>query len=185
MKNIPRSGRLALAAVLLCAAAGTALAAAKTRTKAPAGGLPRYGVMVYSDLCIQQPSGEIGGQRVSLHRFAEGDSVFYEFTAGALSWPLVASEVNIDAGSGAIDFSVAGADDGERKFIGRFSKDGRTLTLDGAYCGGDASMPMRLARVTDFGARLKNCKPCPRPQPAPEEPAEEAPQTAPAEMPAA
>lgn len=183
MKNTRRSGARVLAAALLLGFVGGAAAAAKARPKAPAAGLPRYGVMVYSDLCVQQPNGDIGGQRISLHRFAEADTVFYEFTAGALSWPLVASEVNIDAASGTIDFTVTGADDEERKFSGKFSRDGRTLLLDGGYCGGDPGMPMRLSRVSDFGAKLKNCKPCPPQKEAPEQtmPAQE--QAQPAEMP--
>jgi hypothetical protein len=181
MKTTRRSGARALAAALLLGAVGGAVAAPKAGPKAPAAGLPRYGVMVYSDLCVQQPNGDIGGQRISLHRFAEADTVFYEFTAGALSWPLVASEVNIDAASGALDFTVTGADGEERKISGTFSRDGRTLLLEGGYCGGDASMPMRLSRVRDFGAKLKNCRPCPprkdgpapmMPAQAPAEPAE-------------
>ena len=67
------SPRLAamLAALLLAGATGAAVAA---KGKKPAG-LERYGVAVYSDLCLQKDSGEIGGQRVTLHRFAEADSV--------------------------------------------------------------------------------------------------------------
>ena len=111
--NSLKSPRLAamLAALLLAGATGGAIAAAKG--KKPAG-LERYGVAVYSDLCLQKDSGEIGGQRVTLHRFAEADSVIYEFTAGALSWPIVANDVNLDAATGAFDFTIAGADNEER-----------------------------------------------------------------------
>ncbi|WP_317202447.1 hypothetical protein [Janthinobacterium sp.] len=186
MNTIRRFGRWTLAAAVLGGAVGAA-AAAHVARKAPAQGLPRYGVAVYSDLCMQEHSGEIGGQRISLHRFAEADTVLYEFTAGALSWPLVASEVNIDAKSGAIDFTIVGADDEERKISGKFSRDGRSLTLEGGYCDGAAGMPMRLSRVSDFGARLKACKPCPAPKPTPqaEPPRREPALTAPVEMPAA
>ncbi|MDN2713018.1 hypothetical protein O0880_26720 [Janthinobacterium sp. SUN118] len=166
-----KSPRLAamLAALLLAGATGAAFAAAKARKPA---GLERYGVTVYSDLCLQKDSGEIGGQRVTLHRFAEADSVIYEFTAGALSWPIVASDVNLDAATGAFDFTIAGADSEERTIVGKFSKDGQTLTLEGDYCGGNVRMPMKLSRVRDFGRPLKNCTPCP---PMPEVPAEPAP----------
>lgn len=158
-----------LAVLLLAGATGAAVAAAKG--KKPAG-LERFGVTVYSDLCLQKDSGEIGGQRVTLHRFAEADSVIYEFTAGALSWPIVASDVNLDAATGAFDFTIAGADSEERTIVGKFSKDGQTLTLEGDYCGGNVRMPMKLSRVRDFGRPLKNCTPCP---PMPEAPAEPAP----------
>ncbi|OEZ52941.1 hypothetical protein [Janthinobacterium lividum] len=58
----PRLAAL-LAALLLAGATGAAVAAVKG--KKPAG-LERYGVAVYSDLCLQKDSGEIGGQRVTL-----------------------------------------------------------------------------------------------------------------------
>ena len=110
--NSFKSPRLAalLAALLLAGATGTAIAAAKG--KKPAG-LERYGVAVYSDLCLQKDSGEIGGQRVTLHRFAEADSVIYEFTAGALSWPIVASDVNLDAATRLLRRQCAHADETE------------------------------------------------------------------------
>lgn len=175
----PRLGAM-LAALLLMSTAGVAIAA--TKGKKPAG-LERYGVAVYSDLCLQKDSGEIGGQRVTLHRFAEADSVIYEFTAGALSWPIVASDVNLDAATGAFDFTIAGADSEERTLVGKFSKDGQTLTLEGDYCGGNVRMPMKLSRVRDFGRPLKTCTPCP-PMPeapaAPAEPAEPAQESTPA-----
>jgi hypothetical protein len=175
------SPRLAvlLAALLFAGATGAAVAAVKG--KKPAG-LERYGVAVYSDLCLQKDSGEIGGQRVTLHRFAEADSVIYEFTAGALSWPIVANDVNLDAATGAFDFTIAGADSEERTIVGKFSKDGQTLTLEGDYCGGNVRMPMKLSRVRDFGRPLKNCTPCP---PVPEAPAEAVPAEESAPVPAA
>ena len=166
-----KSPRLAamLAALLLAGATGAAFATAKG--KKPAG-LERYGVAVYSDLCLQKDSGEIGGQRVTLHRYAEADSVIYEFTAGALSWPIVANDVNLDDATGAFDFTIAGADSEERTIAGKFSKDGQTLTLEGDYCGGNVRMPMKLSRVRDFGRPLKHCTPCPArpeaPAPAPD-----------------
>ena len=164
------SPRLAilLAALLFAGATGAAVAA---KGKKPAG-LERYGVAVYSDLCLQKDSGEIGGQRVTLHRFAEADSVIYEFTAGALSWPIVANDVNLDAATGVFDFTIAGADGEERTIVGKFSRDGQTLTLEGDYCGGNVRMPMKLSRVRDFGRPLKNCTPCP---PTPQAPAETVP----------
>jgi hypothetical protein len=161
-------GRRALSVLFLSALMAQASAATRQH------GLPRYGVAVYSDLCIEQDSGDIGGQRISVHRFAEGDSVFYEFTAGALSWPVVASDVEINDGTGVLTFTVEGQDGQQRTVIGRFSTDGETLTLDGGYCA-DASMPMRLAKVRDFGRKLKSCRACPVAAPAQVAPAAEAP----------
>ncbi|CDG85095.1 hypothetical protein [Janthinobacterium agaricidamnosum] len=176
MNKNRRIVRLALAGAVVLGLGGLAGAAVAAKAKAKAEarqqsasrGLARYGVAVYSDLCLQSDSGDIGGQRITLHRFAEADTVIYEFTAGALSWPVVASDVNLDQATGVFDFTVQGADEEERKIVGKFARDGQSLTLEGAYCGGDASMPMKLSLVKDFGAKLKNCKPCPAPKELPE-----------------
>ncbi|WP_395405894.1 hypothetical protein ACHMW6_04420 [Pseudoduganella sp. UC29_106] len=132
-------------------------------------GVPRYGMAVYSDLCVNQESGEYGGQRVTLQRFAEVDTVVYEFTAGGLSWPLVAVDVNVDPRGKMIYFTVQPPDEDERTISGEFSPDGETLTLDGGYCQ-DQSQPMVLAKVKDFGAKAKSCKACPQPKAEPVKP---------------
>lgn len=170
----------------LVAGAGAAWAAGKSQAKG-AQGLPRYGVAVYSDLCIQRDSGDIGGQRITFHRFAENDSVIYEFTAGTLSWPVVASDVNLDGDNGLFDFTIQSVDNQEHTIAGRFARDGKSLTLVGAYCGGDAAMPMVLSKITDFGAKLKQCKACPPSKAVPPEeiPPEPTEPPAPREMPEA
>jgi hypothetical protein len=145
--------RRTVSAVLLMSVAAIAAAGGK--------GLPRYGVAVYSDLCVESESGDVGGQRISLHRFADGDSVIYEFTAGGLSMPLVASDVSIDDGTGVLTFTVTVADNEERTIIGRFAKDGRTLTLTGSYDCSDVTLPMRLRRVDNFSRPLAACRACP------------------------
>lgn len=122
--------------------------------------VPRYGVAVYSDLCIDPASGDIGGQRITVHRFAEGDSIVYEYTAGALSMPVLGGDVDINDRTGVLTFNVADQSQAERTIIGRFTDHGRTLTLQGGYCA-DASLPMRLARVSDFARKLPSCKACP------------------------
>ena len=138
----------------------TVLPAAVAGNKA--GGLPRHGVMVYSDLCVHEGSGEYGGQRITLQRFAEVDTVIYEFTAGGLSWPLVATDVNVDPRGKMMYFTVQEGEE-ERTISGRFSPDGETLTLDGGYCDGQ-SQPMVLARVRDFARQARACKACPAPK---------------------
>lgn len=170
MSHLKSPRRTVVLAALLLAGATGAWAGTAAKGKEPAG-LERYGVAVYSDLCLQKDRGEIGGQRVTLHRFAEADAVVYEFTAGALSMPIVASDVNIDDATGAFDFTIEGPDNEERTFKGNFSKDGKTLTLAGDYCGGNARMPMKLSRISDFGRPLKACTPCPATPAAPAEPA--------------
>ena len=162
-----------VALALLLAAPASALAAS--------AGLPRYGVAVYSDLCQEPETGDIGGQRITLHRYAEGDSVIYEFTAGGLSLPVVATDVLLDDKTGALTFNVQEVPNGApRTVIGRFAQRGRTLTLAGGYCA-DGALPMRLAKVSDFGRALPSCKACP-PAPQAEPPADDgaAPAAAPA-----
>lgn len=137
----------------------TAFAVGAPKTRPGQGGVPRYGMAVYSDLCVNPHSGEFGGQRITLQRFAEVDTVIYEYTAGGLSWPIVASDVNVDPRGKMMYFTVQLAEGEERTISGKFSPDGATLTLDGGYCG-DETVPMKLAKVTDFGRKAGACKPC-------------------------
>lgn len=148
-------------AFLLLTASCAALAAGAARGRAePRSGVPRYGMVVYSDLCVNPQSGEFGGQRITLQRFAEVDTVIYEYTAGGLSWPIVASDVNVDPRGKMMYFTVQPAEGEERTISGKFSPDGATLTLDGGYCG-DETVPMKLAKVRDFGRKAGACRPCP------------------------
>lgn len=144
----------------LLLASVTVLPAALAANKA--GGLPRYGMVVYSDLCVHEGSGEYGGQRITLQRFAEVDTVIYEYTAGGLSWPLVATDVNVDPRGKMMYFTVQEGEE-ERTISGKFSPNGETLTLDGGYCD-DQSQPMVLAKVRDFSRAAKACKACPAPK---------------------
>ena len=144
----------------LLLASVTVLPAALAANKA--GGLPRYGVVVYSDLCVHEGSGEYGGQRMTLQRFAEVDTVIYEYTAGGLSWPLVATDVNVDPRGKMMYFTVQEGEE-ERTISGKFSPGGETLTLEGGYCD-DQSQPMVLSKVRDFSRAAKACKACPAPK---------------------
>ncbi|NRR32761.1 hypothetical protein HSX11_21570 [Oxalobacteraceae bacterium] len=180
MTVIRPTGRTALAMLILLASCA-ALAAPKAAQKAPRKGasttLPRFGMLVFSDLCTHPESGEYGGQRITLQRFAEVDTVIYEFTAGGLSWPLVASEVTIDPRGRQMYFTVQAPDEEERIINGRLSDDGQALVLDGSYCG-EAAVPMRLPLVKDFGRKAGNCRACPVPKgsrPGGEAPAQPAP----------
>ncbi len=123
------------------------------------GHLPRYGVFVYSDLCVNEASGEGGGQRITLLRTLQSDHVVYEFTAGSLIWPVLASDVNIAPDMGALYFTVQRADGEQRIIGGQLSGDRANMTLDGGYCEREA-LPIVLARVTDFGRALQACTPC-------------------------
>jgi hypothetical protein len=154
--------RAVLAGSILLASCAV-IAAPKLSRKSAPGGLPRYGMVVYSDLCIHPDSGEFGGQRITLQRFSEVDTVLYEYTAGGLSWPVVASDVTIDPRGQQLYFTVQPPDEDERTINARLADGGRTLVLDGGYCG-DEAVPMRLSRVTDFGRKAGACRACPAPR---------------------
>jgi hypothetical protein len=153
---------------LACFALMASAAAIAAAPKTPATkGMARYGMAVYSDLCVNPDSGDFGGQRISVQRFAEVDTVIYEFTAGGLSWPIVASDVNLDPLGKRMYFTVR-MDEEERTISGKFADNGDTLTLDGGYCG-QSEVPTKLKRVKDFGRAAPACKPCPAPKAAPQE----------------
>lgn len=161
MKPTRSAGRAALACLILLASCA-ALAAPKVARR-PAAALPRYGMVVFSDLCLHADSGEFGGQRITLQRFAEVDTVIYEYTAGGLSWPVVASDVNIDPRGRQLYFVVTPPGEDERTISGKLSEDGTALVLDSAYCE-DGSVPMRLPKVVDFGRKPGACHSCPAPR---------------------
>ncbi|MFA9216508.1 MAG: hypothetical protein ACEQSK_05310 [Sphingomonadaceae bacterium] len=158
------SGRAALALMILLAscAALAAPKAASRAARAPAS-LPRYGMLVFSDLCLTPDGSEYGGQRITLQRFHEVDTVLYEYTAGGLSWPLVASDVTFDPRGRQFYFTVQLPDDEERTVNGKLSVDGKALLLDGGYCE-DQSVPMLLPLVTDFSRKARACPSCPAPK---------------------
>ncbi len=150
-------------AILLASCAVFAAPKLARKPAATSGALPRYGMLVYSDLCIHRDSGEFGGQRITLQRFSEVDTVLYEYTAGGLSWPVVASDVTIDPRGKQLYFTVQPPDEDERTISGKLADGGKTLVLDGGYCG-DAAVPMRLSLVTDFGRKAGACRACPVPK---------------------
>ncbi|TFW25224.1 hypothetical protein [Duganella callida] len=155
--------RRALLAGAILLASCAVLAAPRAKRPSAPGTLPRYGMLVYSDLCIHPDSGEFGGQRITLQRFAEVDTVLYEFTAGGLSWPVVASDVTVDPRGQQFYFTVQPPDEDERTINARVVDGGKALLLDGGYCD-DQSVPMRLSLVTDYSRRAGVCQACPAPK---------------------
>lgn len=155
-----------LAAIILM---GSCVAIAAPKKTDP----PRYGMAVYSDLCIHPQSSEFGGRRVTVQRFAEVDTVIYEYTAGGLSWPIVADDVQIGPHGDKIIFTLQ-LEGEEKTLSGTLVEQGAALVLDGGHCG-QPDAPARLNKVRDFGRNPPACKPCPAPKAAPQPP--EAPQS--------
>lgn len=128
---------------------------------AAAKGLPRYGVFVYSNFCVSHQSGDLYGDRITLRKFADGDSLIYEYTDGS-THALVANAVTLDPGAGTLRFEVSGPGVEKAIVSAQFSRDGRHLTEQGMPFRGDTTLT--LTRMADFGAAIPECKLLPRAQ---------------------
>jgi hypothetical protein len=128
---------------------------------ATAKGLPRYGVFVYSSFCISPMSGDLGGDRMTLIRLADGDTLVYEYTDGS-THALIARELALDGNSETLRFEVNVQGAAKSAVSGNFSADGRSLTLQGLPFQGENKNTLLL--VTDFAAPVAECKPLPRGQ---------------------
>ena len=135
-----------LRAVLTCAAA-LAVLGGTADAKSP----PRYGMLVYSDLCYDPPSDDIGGTRITLLRFHDGDKILYENTEGAVNWPVFASNAKVDAKSGALTFELR-TNEETLAFNGKFDDGVLTGTLSGR------NDPITLDRVRNIGRDMPKCK---------------------------
>jgi hypothetical protein len=126
---------------------------------AAAGTMPRYGVFVYSNLCIEGDSGDTAGTRITLYRYPEGDRVMYEYAEGALARPVIADLVKVDERSGLLRFAVTRPGAQAETISTRLTNDGEVLSMRGPWCGADVLI--RLPRVEDFSRRMQQCRPCP------------------------
>jgi hypothetical protein len=131
--------------------AGLMLLAAVLSSAASGRDMPRYGVFVYSDLCIEPESGDIAGDRVGLLRYPEGNQLIFEYTEGPLMAPLFVDKMTIDSATGALTFDVR--EDGQTvTFRGTVTDDALVGTIS------DRPKPVRLPRVRDFGRKQAECR---------------------------
>ena len=117
----------------------------------PAGASPlaRYGVFVYRNFCHEAESGDTGGIGLTVIRSVEGDVALYEYSEGAIAWPLLAEPLKIDGGGhlkarfGSVDVDAD------------LSAEAAMVTVHG-----DASVRprTRLPRVAALGAKFPACK---------------------------
>jgi hypothetical protein len=136
---------------LMRALLGWAVAVAPLGGKADAKSPPRYGAVVYSDLCYDKPSDDMGGTRITLLRFGYGDKIVYESTEGAVTWPVFAADAKVDAKTAALSFEVK-TNEETLTFQGTFNDHALTGTLSGR------SQPLRLRRIVDLGQPVPKCK---------------------------
>ena len=120
---------------------------------------PRYGVFVYSNRCISAMSDDVGGDRMTLHRFPDGDTLVYEYADGS-THAVLAHDVMIDTATGGMRFQADIPGASTATIYGAMSTDGQRVMLRGLPFRGDGVFA--LQRVSDFSAPLKYCKAAPR-----------------------
>jgi hypothetical protein len=131
--------------------AGVVLLAAVLSSAALGRDMPRYGVFIYSDLCIEPASGDVAGNRVALLRYPESNQIIFEYTEGPLMAPLFADKITIDSVTGALTFDVR-EDSQTVTFRGTMTDDALVGTIS------DRPEPIRLPRIRDFGGKLVECR---------------------------
>ena len=143
--------RLVVASILLVAAG----------SPVGAGELPRYGVFVFSDECVQDnQSGDVRGDRITLLRFPAGDMAIYQYGAGPFEGPILADSVTIDEKRSTISILLkdefgAGATVGvlgEDKIEGTVSNDEMIVTLEGDW------QKRKLPRIPGLPKQVPTCR---------------------------
>jgi hypothetical protein len=116
--------------------------------------LPRYGTFVFSSLCIERESGDIGGSRIVLVRTPGFDELNFDYGSGGLT------------GSTVDGLTIAGdhltaqlTAEGERANLqATLSAEEAQVSFNFADGGALGSSPDRLRRVTDFSRKLATCR---------------------------
>lgn len=116
--------------------------------------LPRHGVFVFSNFCGGHQSGDLGGDRITLHRF-DNDTLIYEYNDGS-THALVARDLLIDTNAGTFHFAVEVQGEPPSIISGAVTRDGQAVTVQGLPFRGDQRST--LVRVKDVGAPVKECK---------------------------
>lgn len=132
--------------------AAVVLLTAVLSSAAAGRGLPRYGVFVYSNLCIEPQSGDEAGNRVSLLRYPHSDELVFEYTEGALMEPLLTNKITLDDTTGALTFEARTEDNYRITFRGTITDD----AIIGTVSHGNTAV--RLPRVRDFGRKEAECR---------------------------
>jgi hypothetical protein len=99
-------------------------------------------------------SDDTGGDRITLHRFADGDTLVYEYDDGS-THAVLAHDVMIDNATGGLRFQVDIKGTPSATVYDAMATDGERVTLRGLpFVGDDVFV---LARVRDFAAPLRHC----------------------------
>jgi hypothetical protein len=99
-------------------------------------------------------SGDLVGDRITLHRFPDGDTLLYEYTDGS-THALIAHDLTLDAAAGTLHFAVDPRNEATSTISATLSGDGSRVTVQGLPFRGD--LRKTLARVKHVGAPITHC----------------------------
>ncbi|MFG6486261.1 hypothetical protein ACG04R_06230 [Roseateles sp. BYS78W] len=113
--------------------------------------LPRHGVVMFSNLCVGERSGDLHGLRITLRRIGDVDDLMFELENEPPQriWPV---RVEGDKLSFTIPKPYSGA-----AVVARLLRHGETLQLDGPVVNADSKDQIELRRITNFARGLPNC----------------------------
>jgi hypothetical protein len=117
--------------------------------------LPHYGVLVYSSFCVAPMSGDLLGDRITLHRFPDGDTLIYEYTDGS-THALIAHDLTLDTTAGTLHFAVDPHNEATSTITGAISRDGNRVTVQGLPFRGE--LVQTLVRVNNVAAPIRRCR---------------------------
>lgn len=133
---------------------GTIMALGLCHGAGAASNLPRYGVLVYSSFCFSPMSGDLGGDRITLHRFPDGDTLVYEYTDGS-THALIAHDLMLDTTARTLQFAVDPRHEAPSTISGAISRDGNWITVQGLPFRGH--LAQTLVRVKNVAAPIRRC----------------------------
>ena len=134
------------------------LAAAALAAPAQAASLPRSGVFVYRNFCIEKESADTAGIGLIVIRSSVGDEALYYYSEGAIELPLLADELTINA-AGHLKAHFASVEKDvptDARLEADLSTEAAIVTVNN-----DRSVEpgTKLPRVTNLGSRIPACKP--------------------------
>jgi len=109
---------------------------------------------VYSNFCISQESGDLYGNRITLRRLTDGDSLIYEYDDGSTK-SVVAENLVVNQNSRKITFDIYAEGNLAATISGQLSKDGKKLAVHGLLFDEESTVNLKL--VKDLSAAIHQC----------------------------
>jgi hypothetical protein len=138
------------AAALTAALAGGVPASAKPP--------PRYGFLVYSDLCWEKESGDAAGHRITVRRTGDSDDLIFEYGEdGPLDAKLTSGKIDLKSGRIAFTVTMEGEREGqteEAPFVGVITDE----QISGVWTWLGEKRRMVLPRVRDVSRKIRECR---------------------------